>query len=82
MIISDTLNSYLEASYEASHRPRKIAFFLIIASILSFAAFWNSRKGSWTNHALKLTRVAVASFPAKTIGIRSGSTDSGSLRHF
>lgn len=48
----DFLQQYSEAVKDSTNRTRQILLVMVIASILMFAAFWNSREGSWSNSRL------------------------------
>lgn len=48
----DFLRQYLDAARESSTRTRQILLLMIIASILVFSAYWNSRTGGWMNNRL------------------------------
>ncbi len=48
----DFLQQYTDAVKDSTNRTRQILLMMIIASILIFAAFWNSREGGWSNSRL------------------------------
>lgn len=55
----DFLQQYMDAVQEASNRTRQILIVMIVASILVFAAFWNTREDGWVNSRLKEATLAV-----------------------
>jgi hypothetical protein len=55
----DFLQQYIDAAKDSSNRTRQILLVMIIASILVFAAFWNSRGSGWVNSRLRLAKAAV-----------------------
>jgi len=55
----DFLQQYAEAVKDSSNRTRQILLVMIIASILVFAAFWNSRSNGWISSRRTLTVAAV-----------------------
>ena len=57
------LKEYIEAFTASSRRARYTLLIAIIASVLDFAAFWNSRQGSWVNQRLHLTKIAFVACP-------------------
>ncbi|HEV7746299.1 MAG TPA: hypothetical protein VGO56_14970 [Pyrinomonadaceae bacterium] len=50
------LPQYTEAARESTDRTRKILLIMIIASILIFTAFWNTRNEGWVNSRLALAK--------------------------
>jgi hypothetical protein len=55
----DFLQQYMDAVKEASNRTRQILLVMIVASILVFAAFWNTRQDGWVNSRLRDATLAV-----------------------
>jgi hypothetical protein len=55
----DFLQQYTEAAKESSTRTQQILLLMIIASILVFAAYWNSRGQSWGRARLDLAKASV-----------------------
>jgi hypothetical protein len=62
----DYLRPFIEATIAASSRFRRVLIVVIIASILGFGAFWNSRKGSWINSRVNFVYQANDCFDLKT----------------
>jgi hypothetical protein len=52
----DFLQQYTDAAKDSTNRTRQILLVMIVASILMFAAFWNSRTGGWANSRLALAK--------------------------
>lgn len=52
----DFLHQYTQAAKESTDRTRKILLLMIVASILMFAAYWNSRSWGWTSSRLALAK--------------------------
>lgn len=52
----DFLKQYTDAAKDSTNRTRQILLVMIIASILMFAAFWNSRTRGWANSRLALAK--------------------------
>ncbi len=65
----DFLPQYVDAAKDSTNRTRHILVVMIIASILMFAAVWNSRFSGWGNTRLRLARATediVAYEPSKS----------------
>jgi hypothetical protein len=43
------LNPYIDATISSGNRARAVLALIVIASVMTFSAFWNSRSGSWLN---------------------------------
>src|SRR5260370_23803312 len=52
------LQSYLDEVNGSSKRTRQIVYILATASIVVFAAYWNSRSDNWTEDRLRTARNA------------------------
>lgn len=53
------IEKYVEAAKAASDRSRSVLLVLIVGSILTFAAFWNSRQAGWLTQRLRLARIGL-----------------------
>jgi hypothetical protein len=56
---TEFLQQHTDAAKESSNRTRQILLLMIIASILVFAAYWNSRGDSWGSARLALAKASV-----------------------
>jgi hypothetical protein len=61
------LQLYVEAAWVSSTRARYVLILMVVASVLCFAAFWNSHPRSWLNARLRLARVAAVGCPTGPI---------------
>jgi hypothetical protein len=52
----DFLQQYIDAAKDSTNRTRQILLVIVVASILVFAAFWNSRTGGWANSRLAIAK--------------------------
>lgn len=57
---------YMTAAIYASDRSRRVLLVMITASVLAFAAFWNSRDDSWIRDRIDCVAAAVAVLPEKS----------------
>src|SRR6185503_8666598 len=48
----DPVLTYVDAAIRTSTRSREILILIIIASVLIFGSFWNSRQESWLNERI------------------------------
>lgn len=64
----DYLRPFIEATTAAAARFRRVLIVMIIASTLSFVAFWNSRSESWLNARISLAHTAETYVLLKKIG--------------
>ena len=55
----DFLHQYTDAAKESSTRTRQILLVMIIASILTFVALWNTRAGGWLTWRLHQAKATV-----------------------
>lgn len=56
---TDTSRDLLDASMDASDRARRVLLVMIVASVLSFVAFWNSRQNSWLAARIDCAEAAI-----------------------
>lgn len=52
------MEQYVKAAWTSSTRARFVLIVIVTASILTFAAFWNSQPKSWMNSRIHLARIA------------------------